>query len=546
MKSSAATSRFEFPSTSNRTPGSATRLLEDLVDTLARAEDEPYFLGSVVLVKEPETAGADVIDGQQRLTTLTILFALLRDLAGEAELERELDERVREPGSILRGLQAQPRLRLRDRDQTFFAERVQTPGATAELVTVDPTTLLTDAQRAIGDNASALRARVTTWSPEQRLALVQMLARRTFLVVVSTPDLASAHRIFSVMNARGLDLSAADIFKSLVIGRIGETSDGEASAYADKWEDAEEQLGRDGFGDLFLHIRMIFAKERARKELLKEFGEQVLARYLPNAPTSFVDHVLVPYADAYRRLRDCDYVAARGARDVNLSLRRLHQVDNNDWRPPALWALHQRSDDPDWLARFLRALERLAASMLIRRAYATPRATRYAAVLRALENGDGLEADALELTADEKAETLSRLQGEVYQVNAVRKFVLLRLDEVLANNPGVVYDRKIITIEHVLPQTPAPDSHWLADFSDDERAYWTHRLANLVLLNRSRNSAAQNYEFDRKKSEYFTSGNGVATFALTTQVIAEPEWTPSTLARRQDDLIGALATEWRL
>ena len=149
------------------------------------------------------------------------------------------------------------------------------------------------------------------------------------------------------------------------------------------------------------------------------------------------------------------------------------------------------------------------------------------------------------MTADEKAETLSRLQGEVYQVNAVRKFVLLRLDEVLANNPGVVYDRKIITIEHVLPQTPAPDSHWLADFSDDERAYWTHRLANLVLL-KSRNSAAQNYEFDRKKSEYFTSGNGVATFALTTQVIAEPEWTPSTLARRQDDLIGALATEWRL
>src|SRR5436309_13652317 len=95
MKSSAATSRFEFPSTSDRTPGSATRLLEDLVDTLARAEDEPYFLGSVVLVKEPETAGADVIDGQQRLATLTILFALLRDLAGEAELERELDERVR-------------------------------------------------------------------------------------------------------------------------------------------------------------------------------------------------------------------------------------------------------------------------------------------------------------------------------------------------------------------------------------------------------------------------------------------------------------------
>ena len=49
-----------------------------------------------------------------------------------------------------------------------------------------------------------------------------MLSDRTFLVVVSTPDLDSAHRIFSVMNARGLDLSPADIFKSQVIGDLAD------------------------------------------------------------------------------------------------------------------------------------------------------------------------------------------------------------------------------------------------------------------------------------------------------------------------------------
>jgi hypothetical protein len=524
----------------------AVQLLEDLLDTVGRDEDEPYFLGSVVLVKESEDAAAEVIDGQQRLTTLIILFAVLRDLAEAGQLKGEIDLRIREPGSLLLGLEPEPRLRLRQRDQAFFEQRVQTPGATEEIANLDPATLSTDAQAFIRDNCIALRERLADRSSDQRLALVQMLATRTYLVVVSTPDLPSAHRIFSVMNARGLDLSAADIFKSLVVGRIGETNETGAAMYADRWEDAEEQLSRDGFGDLFLHVRMIFAKERARKELLKEFEEQVLSRYLPDTPTAFVDDVLVPYANAYRRLRDCDYVAGHGAQDVNAWLRRLHQIDNNDWRPPALWALHHRGGDPEWLGGFLRALERIAASMLIRRVYATPRATRYAAILRALENDEGLESESLELTSADRAATVSLLRGELYHVAPVRKYVLLRLDELLANNPGVSYDHKIITIEHVLPQTPAEGSHWLADFSDEERAHWTHRLANLVLLNRSRNSAAQNYGFDHKKRHYFTSGDGVAAFALTTQVVAAPSWTPAVLELRQESLIGALTAEWAL
>ncbi len=65
--------------------------------------------------------------------------------------------------------------------------------------------------------------------------------------MVSTPDLASAHRIFSVMNARGLDLSPADVLKSDVIGQI---RDDWREDYARKWEDAEEDLGRAEFASL--------------------------------------------------------------------------------------------------------------------------------------------------------------------------------------------------------------------------------------------------------------------------------------------------------
>jgi uncharacterized protein with ParB-like and HNH nuclease domain len=281
----------------------ATQLLDDLLESLGRADDEPYFLGSIVLVKRKGDPDAEVIDGQQRLTTLTILLAVLRDLTEDDELQQNLQALIVEPGSKIRRLEPKPRLELRPRDAGFFHDYIQIAGGTAKLAAVVKDSLPTDAQKSIRGNALALRDRLQALPEEQRLDLLAMLSERTFLVVVSTPDLNSAHRIFSVMNARGLDLSAADIFKSMIIGKIpGDRS----TIYATKWEDAEEALGRDDFAELFLHLRMIFSKERGRRELLKEFPEQVLSHFEDRA-VNFVDDVLLPYADAFEQLRDQSY-----------------------------------------------------------------------------------------------------------------------------------------------------------------------------------------------------------------------------------------------
>ncbi len=112
----------------------ALQLLDDLEGALSRDTDEPYFLGSIVLVKRGSHPDAEVIDGQQRLTTLSILFAVLRDLTTNAQLAAELARVVVEPGEILAGTQAKPRLTLRKRDAKFFADHVQAEGAIATLV----------------------------------------------------------------------------------------------------------------------------------------------------------------------------------------------------------------------------------------------------------------------------------------------------------------------------------------------------------------------------------------------------------------------------
>jgi hypothetical protein len=112
---------------------------------------------------------------------------------------------------------------------------------------------------------------------------------------------------------------------------------------------------------------------------------------------------------------------------------------------------------------------------------------------------------------------------------------------------GAVYDYPIVTIEHVLPQTPKKDSQWMKWFPEQaDRDGWVHRLANLVLLSRKKNSEAQNFDFETKKEKYFTSDKGVVPFVLTTQVLGHSEWTPELLKKRQADLLEKLRELWSL
>lgn len=256
--------------------------------------------------------------------------------------------------------------------------------------------------------------------------------------------------------------------------------------------------------------------------------------------------MLLPYAEAYGTVIDRSYQSSGSADRINKWLVRFGQLDNQDWVPPVLWALRHHDDDEEWLDRFLRKLERLAATMLIRREYQTPRAQRYANLLKELDAGFGLEAPSLELDRLERQSALEGLSGPIYEAKRVIKYVLLRLDETLAGASGVTYDHPIITVEHVLPQNPKESSDWMASFSDEERAEWTHRLGNLVLLNRRKNAEASNRDFEHKKSRYFSGPNGSAPFTLTIQANGTPEWTPEILKGRQQKLVAKLSSLWSL
>ncbi len=514
-------------------------LLDDLLYAMGRNDDEPYFLGSVVLIKGDD-AKSQVVDGQQRLTTLTMLLCSLRELA-EGEFQTALDARIRQKRDILAGTEEVVRLSLRSRDQSFFHKNVQASGGIGGLLANAPARE-TDSQQRVFENVRYLHEKMVALEPDKRQRLATYVLQRCYLVIVSTQDMTSAYRIFSVMNDRGLDLSATDILKAEVVGAIEDAE--KQHSYASRWEDVEQELGRERFGALFAHIRMIYAKAKQRRSLQEEFREYVLKAH---SGADFIDHILDQYDDAYKSALGLPNGSITNTSQVDTYLEHLNRLETFDWIPPALAFFHRNQRNQEEFPRFTKDLERLAYGLLIQRANINARISRYAAVLRDIEQGDVIWRDdgPLQLSEDEKAAIVRILDGPIYTLPRVPQPLLLRLDSLLAD-AGAIYDRSIISIEHVLPQNPAEGSQWRTWFPDNEvRTQWTHRLANLVLLSFRKNTSASNWDFDRKKSTYFQRG-GTAPFALTTQVVNEKEWTPAVLERRQRELVGLLKKEWRL
>jgi hypothetical protein len=523
----------------------AGELFDDLYSFYTTEDEDTYFLGSIVLIKEDGKSRAEVIDGQQRLTSLTLLFAAITSrLSGDERAD--FYKYIREPGSASQGLTPKPRLALRERDRTFFAKYVQNLRL-KELLELDPEQLDNEAQKNIYFNAKLLIDRLDKNFGEDSEALCEFgsfLVLRCFLVAVSTPSNQSAFRVFSVLNSRGLDLLHTDIIKSDLIGRIAPALQSE---YTERWEDLEVQTGRKNFEELFGHIRMIYAKAKARRLLLEEFREFVQSK----EPSSekLISQVIEPYAEAYIVAKNRDYLSTTNAKEINQLLWWLNRIDNSDWLPSAIVYLGKKCSNQQQVLEFFSGLERLAAFMHICGRNVNARIERYARVLTALQTHKSHASfmAALDLTKLEIKEMREILDGEIYRLPSRRRnYLIQRLDSFYSDG-AATYESNIMTVEHVLPQTVSDQSEWALTWPDKEiRDKWVHRLANLVPLTQKRNSAAQNFSFTKKKTAYFGGKQGVSSYILTTQVLKSDDWTPKSVKQRQRHLLEVLHERWAL
>ncbi|MEO8403488.1 MAG: DUF262 domain-containing HNH endonuclease family protein [Chitinophagaceae bacterium] len=515
-----------------------TQLLDDLHSFAFRGDNfndlPPYFLGSAVIIKRPNVRSSQIVDGQQRLTTLTILLSCLRQSIDDKPIRDTISGFIYQSGNIITGTSATYRLQARERDQHFFNKLIQEEdGLAIYYKNPDAIIVKNDAQTQILQNAKALIEAfgIKQYSQENLIRLTQYIIQKCVIVIVASTDEEMAFRIFNVLNDRGKDLTISDILKSEILEKIDKT---QQDNYTEKWENCEVKLGIANFKDFFSHLRAIFAKRKAEKATLAEIREYVKPS---DNPQYFIDGILLPFTDAYLNILKGDYKASQFADIINTQFEKLYRVAHTDWIPSAIYFLAKHPNAPAKVRDFLIQLEKVTLGMEARKMSLNERLERYARINGKIETDDNLfAADSEFILNDQDREyIISTLTiPDLYKKRLVKP-VLAKIEEQM-NDGSITINFDALNIEHILPQTPT-DAYWKDRFTTDDKLKLTNNLGNLSLITVRKNSQAGNYEFGKKINIYFKADGSASNLAMVNSLATEPDWSPEHIRKRNVALL---------
>ena len=511
-------------------------LLNDLREACA-AERPYYFLGAIVIVQTRAREPMEIVDGQQRLATLSILFSVLRDMAESRDEANRLHEMLEAPGKLIGNDRQRWRLTLNHIDTPFFRDAVQRRDATKDIDLYETTT---ESRQHIQANAQVFRDGLANTPASERMALARYVMNYCVLVRVTVADRDGGYAAFRVLNERGKKLAAHDILKSDLFERAG-FSDAEAEAHSQTWNEIGSRLGSSGFDDLLKQIRSLFDRS-SKEDMVTGFRNHVL----PHMPARvFIEDRLQRYAENYEILSGLRKTGSDFPQKAIHHINHLRALDHYGWRAPALKYLVDGDRSHDATVAFFEQLERLAYMLQFVVQDRDARLRRYKRVIADINNGVSPddESSALQLKSDEKPKLAERLKGR-FATFRQRRAMSLRINALVEDGISLSPDSDS-TLEHILPRNPKAGSDWLILWpSAGVRRELVDCLGNFTLLTNAENQEADRKEYSEKKALFFR--NGKPSHHLSTSLRTVEEWSPEVVKKRRDAFVELLCKAWKL
>ncbi|WP_276247562.1 DUF262 domain-containing protein [Haladaptatus sp. YSMS36] len=513
---------------------------------------EPYFLGSIILNSGANSGERhDIIDGQQRITSLAIFIAVLRDLVENDDRASSLGGLIYEKSDPIKGKSETVRLEVRERDREFFNQHILEQGATEDVP--DPETGESEPEQNILQAINTFQRALGEWQDEEDGDLgdfATFLTLRVVMVRISTNSLSSAFRLFNVTNARGMPLNNADLLKSENLSQIDDEDKRER--YQRMWEDMEEEVGNEGLERFIGFMRHLIVKEKSQKSIYDEFKDRVFTADNAFRGANFVDYLERVFDIQRHRVYNAQLDSSSRAEQVyyhNLISLMRDFYPSDEW-VVALILFDDKFDDESALLSFVKLLERRLTVDWLTGSSNTGRYSRVYTLLRKIESIDTpegvLDLPMLNEGTEQEAEAFenSLNKSNFYRKGNYQwpKYVLMRINgERFDNRNSKVEYGDNVTIEHILPQTPN-NEYWLSRFTDEHwRDKWTDRVGNLVPLDGRKNYKVGNKPFTQKYEEYFKRKSD---FPLVNELEEYDEWTPENLQERHSRLIEEAKEIW--
>lgn len=535
------------------------QLVDDITLSISLNKDkefenyEPYFIGSVVLcAKEYKDDGwgrYDVIDGQQRLTSIIMLIATIRDMVSSDEYKKVLGSLIYQKANELMGIKESIRVKVRGKESEFFKEYVLTEGGTTLIANLDEEDLSESKKNMI----TAIKVFKESFTDEEGNILeeklnsfIKYLLQKVVLVVITTSTFESAFRLFNVINSRGLPLTNADLLKSENLRVINSDI---RKDFTDIWESDEIDLGKDGIEKLIGYMRAMILKTKIEGNLYDEFAKNIFLNKEGYVGENFINHMhdLKEIYSSYvldGTVNISDKNKAIYYKNLINIMKELLPYD--EW-VAALIKFVEKFNDDEATVEFLKLLEKRIVIDWVNGNSFADRLDRVYKIIEAIDDSASLSdlrnhqvfVGDLDRTVNYFKNGLNDMDFYSKGRMTVPKYILLRMELELTEGKELEISNKLM-IEHILPRN-SKDLYWVSNFKADQRRNWVNKFGNLVLISGAKNTRVNNKPFAEKVEQYLSKKSD---FEISKEIFNNKDWNMEILETRQNDLVSRALDIW--
>lgn len=511
-------------------------LLDDISIACEKNAEGDYFLGTLVLKENSnnEYIEYDVLDGQQRLTTLFLLTAVIRDLTDNKDIKQSCCSSIYQEGNSFDNIPERLRIifNIRNDVKEFVDEYIRKENGTKSY-RIKELSINKNIDKSVSNMANAILY-MTDYleykiikDPSFISNFFKFFRNKIILIYVSSQSLDDAFRMFTILNNRGVKLRNADILKADNLSAIQENKIQEQ--YAQTWEEIENYFS-DEFDSFLSHLQSILVKQKASLSLLKEFELNIFEKRILNKGKDFFDFIK-KYKNHYVELFDHE----ESLELKNLLILMNIGFESDIWIAPLL--RYYDKFHKENLLEFILKLNKKFVSDWISGITPTLRLSNMNKIIEEIDNcsisEELINKNCFEINDQE---IKAFLTSDVYGKHPTR-YILLLLNYLYLSPEQLFSIPKTISIEHILPRNPNADSQWVKDFTDEDRIEWTNKLGNLIILSRRKNSSQSNLDFEQKQKKYFKNN---VELGRSAHIMARQTWNIDDLKKNHTDSLNKL------
>lgn len=513
------------------------KLWDDIYEAYEN-EEKNYFLGSVITAKprdNEKSAYIDVVDGQQRLTTLMIMFCVIRDLFPDINAEHgdenpyAVDIDTIKASISLFDKTARLKLYTHSQHQSDFEQLIM-KGSTLSLKPPYKYQVRSDEEPKFKfiNTAVILREKLKALGQDDSAGLIDYVFNQVKIIRIDCRDREFAIKLFQVLNNRGMDLTAADLIKSFLLEKLyvnnknnPDTSKLKEEQFISDWRDMEQSVRSCdiGINDLFIIYEYYLLGQNPKKSLYDELQDAFREKD-PNEVVSDLKNFVSLYVQNIYEAKD----------KILFSFWYIRW--NMHWKSICLAALHTKYDEFERLTIALRRfyyLYWLAGKTLSQIKQTSFNLVKWVKDGRCIaEIEDELNA---KIDSDGIIELAKRnLSSEQLATEAWIKPLLLLIEYNLTDKSKValVDLNADIHLEHVLPVKYSKYVEW-KHITKEVAGAWLHSAGNLTLLGGAKNIEASNNPFMvkmevyRGKGKYDDKNDKITAFQITQKILSDNE-----------------------